>query len=414
MTAQTNPRHQVSRAVTQLEATLDDIADAALWSMDTAETADTLVRLTRVASRVAELEARVASHAGTVGVAEQDGATSVANWWGHTTRMTRGESHRKTRLAAGLEHHQPVQAALAAGDVLPDQALAIIKAVEDLPDHVHPDLARQAEEHLVGQAAHFDAKALADLGKGLLHVIDPEAADAHHAKLLEAEERAASLATRLTLREDQDGTLRGTFTLPTRVGQMFRKQLLAIAAPKHRATVDGHLGERKPTPERMGQALVEWIERYPANRLPHAGGVNATVVVTIPIDTLTGGLKPGTLDTGAVISPGEARRLACEAGIIPLVLSGTSEILDLGRTRRFHTKAQRIAIAHRDRGCTAHGCDAPPGHCHVHHDPSWASGGPTDITHARLYCPHHHTRAHDPTYITTILPNGKVAFTRRT
>ncbi|WP_284534710.1 DUF222 domain-containing protein, partial [Nocardioides sp. T2.26MG-1] len=232
-------------------------------------------------------------------------------------------------------------------------------------------------------AAHFDAVALRHLGKGLLHVIDPDAADAHAAKLLEREEAAAAAKTRLTMREDDDGVLRGTFALPGRHGQMLRKQLLALAAPQHRAAVNGHLGEPRPSPERLGQALVEWIERYPADRLPHAGGVNATVVVTIPLDTLTGGHAPGTLDTGAMISPGEARRLACEAGIIPLVLGGTSEVLDLGRTRRFHTKAQRIAIAHRDRGCTAEGCDAPPGMCHTHHDPTWATGGNTNTKHGR-------------------------------
>ena len=414
MTAQTHPRHQVSRAVAALEAALDDVADASLWSMPTDETAEVLVRLTRVAARVAELETRLATHAGTVGVAEQVGATSVANWWAHQTRITHAEAHRKTRLAAGLEHHLPVHDALKTGELLVDQAAVIIKAVEDLPDHVDPELRDRAEAHLVGEAAHYDAKALATLGKGLLHVIDPEAADAHAAKLLEAEERAATMATRLTMHDDGTGLTHGRFTLPTAHAEMFKKQLLAIAAPKHRAAVEGHLGERRPGPQRMGQALVEWIERYPADRLPDAGGVSATVVVTIPVETLTGGLKPGVLDTGAVISPGQARRLACEAGILPLVLGGRSEVLDAGRTRRFHSKTQRIAIAHRDKHCTAEGCDWPPGLCHTHHDPTWASGGRTDIEHARLLCPKHHGRAHDPNYEMAKLPGGRVAFTRRT
>ena len=106
--------------------------------------------------------------------------------------------------------------------------------------------------------------------------------------------------------------------------------------------------------------------------------------------------------------------MACEAGILPLVLGGKSEILDAGRTRRFHSKTQRIAIANRDKHCTADGCDWPPGLCHVHHDPSWATGGTTDIEHARLLCPKHHARAHDPAFTMTKLPGGRVAFTRRT
>ena len=106
--------------------------------------------------------------------------------------------------------------------------------------------------------------------------------------------------------------------------------------------------------------------------------------------------------------------MACEAGILPLVLGGDSVVLDAGRTRRFHSKTQRIAIAQRDQHCTAEGCDWPPGLCHVHHDPFWAHGGTTDIEHARLLCPQHHARAHDPAYTMAKLPGGRVAFTRRT
>ena len=96
------------------------------------------------------------------------------------------------------------------------------------------------------------------------------------------------------------------------------------------------------------------------------------------------------------------------------MLGGAGQVLDLGRKRRFHTEPQRIALGVRDGGCTAEGCDWPPGLCHAHHDPPWSAGGVTDIDHARLLCPHHHARAHDPDYRTTHLPGGKVAFTRRT
>ena len=414
MTAMAQPRHHVSRAVAALESTLDDVADTSLWSMDPAETAQTLTHLTQVAARVAELEARVASHAATMEVAARDGATSLTCWWAHQTRQTHTQASRKTRLATGLARHQPTRDALAAGTLLVDQAVVIMTAVDALPDQVDPALVDQAERHLVREAAHFDADALRNLGKGLLHVIDPEAGDAHAAKLLEAEERLAAQTTRLTLADLGDGTTRLRGTLPTAQAQALKKQLLAYAAPKHRAAVDGSVGERLPGPERMGRALCEWIERYPTDRLPHAGGVSATVVVTIPLETLLGGLAPGVLDTGTGISPSQARRLACEAGIIPLVLDGNSQPLDIGRRRRFHTKAMRLAIAQRDKTCTTQGCDWPPGLCHTHHNHPWATGGTTTVNDGRLLCPRHHARAHDPHYKMTQLPDGKVAFTRRT
>ena len=127
-----------------------------------------------------------------------------------------------------------------------------------------------------------------------------------------------------------------------------------------------------------------------------------------------GGLQAAGLCDGSKISADEARRLACIAGIIPVVLGGPSEPLDVGRQRRFHTKPMRIAMGLRDGGCTTEGCDRPPAWCQAHHDLSWGTGGDTNLATGRLLCQRHHTLAHDTRYQTTSAPNGKVAFTRRT
>ena len=142
------------------------------------------------------------------------------------------------------------------------------------------------------------------------------------------------------------------------------------------------------------------------------------MVVTLDYDRLLSGLGAAQLDTGHEISAGEARRLVCEAGIVPAVyrrvLGGPSVVLDLGRRTRLHTEAQRLALAIRDRGCTADGCERAPGWCHAHHDQPWSTGGSTSLDNGRLLCGHHHRRAHDPRYAMTHLPTGKVAFHRRT
>ena len=92
---------------------------------------------------------------------------------------------------------------------------------------------------------------------------------------------------------------------------------------------------------------------------------------------------PALLDTGDPITADQARKLACEAEIIPMVLGGKSEILDQGRSKRFHTTAQRVAIGHRDQHCTSHGCEWPAAMCHVHHNTPWSRGGtPTSPTDA--------------------------------
>jgi uncharacterized protein DUF222 len=259
----------------------------------------------------------------------------------------------------------------------------------------------------------FDAKALKVLGRRILEIISPETADAHEAALLEKEERDAAAATWLTVWDDGHGKLHGKFTIDSALsGAMFKKALFAIASPKHQAS-KGPLGERRPTAERLGQAFTEYIQRYPTKRLPKAGGLNATVVVLTELDTLMGKLKAARLDTSETISPGAARQLACEAGIIPAVLDGKSQVLDLGRKKRYATEAQRIAkpIETHNR-CEVDGCDHPAGH--LHHRTRWADGGRTDLADLVAICPWHHHRAHDQSYNMTRLPTGKYSFHRRT
>ncbi|MGL5810133.1 MAG: HNH endonuclease signature motif containing protein, partial [Nocardioides sp.] len=104
----------------------------------------------------------------------------------------------------------------------------------------------------------------------------------------------------------------------------------------------------------------------------------------------------------------------CTAGIIPLVLGGTSEPLDLGRKQRLFTPAQRRAMAVRDRTCRAVGCDIPAPWCEAHHAKEpWSRGGKTNLADGKLLCQFHHQRAHDPAYHHAELPGGDVRFHRR-
>ncbi|HSE08577.1 MAG TPA: DUF222 domain-containing protein, partial [Nocardioidaceae bacterium] len=174
-----------------------------------------------------------------------------------------------------------------------------------------------------------------------------------------------------------------------------------------------HDDRRLPYPRLLGQAFADLVEHLPTRALPQAGGVAASVVITLDLDKLATGLGAGTLDTGARISAGQVRRLACTAGLIPAVLGGGSVPLDLGRRRRLHTEPQRVAMAVRDRGCTAAGCDRPPAWCEAHHEQPWSTGGGTSVSEGRLLCPHHHRLAHDTGHHTQRLPDGTVRFSRR-
>jgi len=107
------------------------------------------------------------------------------------------------------------------------------------------------------------------------------------------------------------------------------------------------------------------------------------------------------------MSAAQARRLACNAGIVPMVLGGDSVPLDLGRTERFFSWHQRLALAHAQGRCVADGCDRPPAWCEAHHLHGWtAEHGHTDLADGVLLCGFHHHLVHDTDWDIRLADDG--------
>jgi hypothetical protein len=128
--------------------------------------------------------------------------------------------------------------------------------------------------------------------------------------------------------------------------------------------------------------------------LPTRGGQCPHLVLTMGLAELVTGLGTATLDTGGQLIAAEARRLACDAGLIPMVLGSDSIPLDVGRQQRLASTALRDALAQRDKGCSFPGCGRPPRYCHAHHIVSWLDCGPTALHNMCLLCERHHVIVH--------------------
>lgn len=93
---------------------------------------------------------------------------------------------------------------------------------------------------------------------------------------------------------------------------------------------------------------------------------------------------------GSQVPSSVLRSLACDAELLPMVLGGQGQVLDVGRAQRLVTPAIRIALTVRDRGCVMPGCDQPPEHCEAHHVVPWQTGGMTALGNLALLCRSHH------------------------
>src|SRR4029079_3498276 len=141
------------------------------------------------------------------------------------------------------------------------------------------------------------------------------------------------------------------------------------------------LGEvdQLPVARRRGEAFVAFLENVPDTGLPAQGGTTTSVMVTLDLDTLLAGIGTATTSTGDRVTAEQARRLACQARIIPVVLGTKGEVLDPGRSARLFSPDQRKAMTTRDRECTAEGCSIPAAWCEAHHaQQPWTTGGRTD------------------------------------
>lgn len=90
--------------------------------------------------------------------------------------------------------------------------------------------------------------------------------------------------------------------------------------------------------------------------------------------------------------------LACGSDFVGMVFDGLGEVLWQGRSCRYPTKAQVLALIARDRGCVL--CGADPQRCEAHHLIPWSAPrkGRTDIDELALLCGTCHRDLHGHNY----------------
>ena len=126
-------------------------------------------------------------------------------------------------------------------------------------------------------------------------------------------------------------------------------------------------GDTRSLGERQADALAEvCLNSLDQGQLPSVGGERPHLNVTVSLRELEAHGRRAMLDTGP-LTPSELRRLACDCRVIPVVLGGDGQPLDVGRAMRTVPAHLRRAVVVRDGGCAFPGCGREPGWCEVHH-----------------------------------------------
>ncbi len=359
-------------------------------------------------------EARDRGQQGPVGdEADTDPAAWLGKLTGDPTEVLRGGLWI-ARLLQTKYHH--TRTALEDGRLRLSQAKVLVRSAERAPKTLNAEQIAAAEESLVltatgesapihGQGRPLSARRLREEARRVFAAMLPTKAEADAAQGddLAEEEHEAHRETYLSLNDRGDGTYRGSFVIPTLHGRILEAALDKLTAPR-RATRDSNdepITDESATRgvsygEKLGAGLCELIEHLPTQGFDH--GNTIALLITTGLDTMLSGLGTGTLATGEAISTRAIRRLACNAGHIPVVLGGQSMPVDVGRSRRRFTRHQAYALNSLHGTCGIAGCERPFAWCELHHLLPWSHGGPTDLANALPLCGHHHRKAHDPAY----------------
>jgi len=375
-----------------------------------------LTSLDRAVRRLESVKLVVVAAADAARVATDTGLTDTGSWVARRTHTDAAAASREVSLATALapgesEVARPCATALADGALSPAHARVIVTATDQLPASLTAEQVATVERDLVDKATRLAPDQLRRAARRALEIVEADQAvvDRHEDRLLRSEEDAALARTRLSLHDNGDGTTSGHFTVPTVAAAVLRKAIESMTSPRRArlgATIAqaGDPDERRDWAHQAGLALVELLEHLPTDRLHNK--VAATVLVTIDHDRLQAAIGAARLDTGNTISASEARRLACGAGILPAILNGPSLPLDLGRTQRFFSETQRVALGTRQTTCAAKDCDRPFAWTELHHRTRWTDGGTTNLEDAVGVCGFHHRRIHDPNYHHDYEPDG--------
>jgi hypothetical protein len=366
--------------------------------------------------RVAAVDGR-----GAAGAEQDRRFGSTAGWLRARLRMTAHAAAEAVRTARALFRGPLPQTAqaLCAGEVSVTHANVLAASTQHLPDHVTAD----AEPALLRAARTLDPSRLRHAVHHFRYTADPEGADR------QAQRRYERRGIWLTPTYDQMVAVGGQ--LDPEAGQTLLAALEPLARPADAA-------DTRSGSQRTADALTELARRaLEGGRLPTTGGVRPQLSVVVDLASLDG--QPGAIggDGGWVgpLAPEACRRLACDGALtrvlvsrqphpqgppggsgepndpnasdlesllraamakLPPVLGGAPTMpLDLGRSTRVVSPAQRNALAVRDRGCVFPGCSRPVSWCEAHHLWHWLDGGPTDLPNLALVCRAHHRAIHD-------------------
>ena len=328
---------------------------------------------------------------------------------------------RATSASLGLTgaeiaaRYPAIAAALADAELSFAQAHAILTTLD--PAAARADLAQLAlaeqtlVRHATDPAMPLPPEQLTVLARRCVAILDPDG-------VLPNDEKQRALRS-LRIRQQPDGSWLTIIRSPAEDGSKVKAFTDAWGGPRVKVAfhdercakggcdgtdcdAEGSLDDRTPE-QKAHDALIAAVSAYAASGdAPLAGGEPPVLFLTGTVEAYSAHVQglartdcTLTIEhTGSLTPIQGIDQLLCFADTHTLIVDEDGHPLWLGRAKRLFTRAQKRALAKRDKGCRVPGCGMPVAWCETHHIIPWQLGGKTDIDNGILACSYHHHEIH--------------------
>lgn len=371
----------MGRGMASLAAAIDRFCERRLTGRSPSDLAGELTHLRHQCDRL-ELEfSQTAAAFAATEEYDRQGLVSPIHWIRLNCHIGSGAAADRIAVGEQLEGLPESVEAMAGGEIgfthlalIARTAAAVAESGTSKPFDETP-LLKKAREFSVGR--------FRDFCHHMRHAADPEAYAAEQAQAVEARS--------LTLSTGAGGMLWLRGVLDPEGGAVLRTAL----EPLSRRTGKGDDRKRD---RRLADALVELGHHsLDSGQVPQRASQRTHLQVTTTLETLLqrAGSPAADLEFSLPISAKSVERLACDCNVTRILLGSDSAVIDVGRSKRVISPAQRRALNVRDKGCRWPGCDRPASWTSGHHLVHWIKGGGGDMPNLVLLCYRHHWMVHE-------------------
>jgi hypothetical protein len=285
-------------------------------------------------------------------------------------------------------------AAQAAGVINPEHVTTICEAIERLPGFVDAATRSQIEIDWVRTAAGVGPKPLKDAAERTLFLLDqdgPLPDDAERARnrrlSVGKQRRDMMIDLRAELTPEAWAIWEAIFAKFAGPGMCNPDDdEPCVSGTPTQAQIDN---DHRSLAQRQHDVLVV-IGRIAlmSGQLGQHNGLPVSIITRTTLQDLESRAGIGVTAGGTIIPIRDVIRMAAHAHHYLAVFdNATGSALDLFRTRRVASPAQRIMLIARDGGCTKPGCTVGAYGCQVHHAVAdWADNGNTNTDELGLAC----------------------------